>query len=259
MFNYNSILEDLLIQSSASTLEEAIANQFSPAVIREKLRVTRKYERLPLLLPFFKLSTNDNVYVELAADLLTEICSEQSTKRKSVLEACFADMNNRCRFCHSKTAFRCGKMALPLTCLSYLYNEEYVDKKEKQYVGGVLATDNLDCFLQLPLEMQLLNKDEIYWNARKIMDHFMSDKVRCSRYCEDSLEHKDIEDIRFLLAYPNTRPHLVRHLCETRLYGEQYQFISSILSEGLLVLTEAEYERMKRGNKILYDYLSVDV
>ena len=76
MLNYNLLLEDLLNHPDTTALEEAIANQFSPAVIREKLRFTHKYERLPL--PFFKLSTNDNVYVEL----LAEICSEQSAERK---------------------------------------------------------------------------------------------------------------------------------------------------------------------------------
>lgn len=259
MLNYNLLLEDLLNQSDVSALEEAIANQFSPAVIQEKLRITGKYERLPLLLPFFKLAANDYVYVELATDLLAEICREHSAERKSVLYTHLKDMNARYGFSHAKTAFLCGKKALPLTCLDYIYNEEYADDKEKQYVGGVLATDNLDHFLQLPPAMQLYCDTEMYWGARKIMTHFMSDEVHCSRYCKDAIRYKDIEDVHFLLAYPNTRAHLVRHFCKKPLCYRQELFVTSILSKGLITLTEDEFAQMKEGNEPLYHYLTVDV
>lgn len=255
MLNYNLLLGDLLRQATSTALEEAITNQFSAIAIKEQLKETHQYERLPLLWPFLNNSSNSYLLVEVVVDLLQEICIEELSERKERLLVIFRDTVKYLGplLSHRKVNFLCGKQGLPLIVLQYLH--PITD--ESGYTGGIVFTDNLDLFLQLPLHRQKV-KFCIYYNARKIMDHFMCRQEACAQFCQDAIEYKDLEDIRFLLAYPDTRHYLV----ETMMWvysREEMEFVALILKEKLIVFDQEEWTKLKSENKDLYEYFALDV
>lgn len=253
-------LNQVLLATSATCTLDDVKQLLSFSLQQETiLQVVKSSRRFDLLLEFLPFIRFDQPIVEELEKMLAQAIVDDDQEVIAQIEQCTKNQLSL-----KKIAFHLGRLAIPSTDTSrHVAYEEYLE--------GVISIDNLELFLTLDISNYnpgLLRRNVAGYSAMRILNYLLDlDPVHynCITAAYD-LFKKDVINLIFE-KYPD-RQALLDELNTSLYEGIRYGFVNPdefikptrwLLTEGFLVLSEEDLQKIRAIDPTFYRALQADV
>lgn len=253
-------LNQVILAASATCtvddVKQLLGFSLQQETILQVIKSSRRLDLLPELLPLIRF---DRPIVEELEKMLAQAIVDNEQQVIAQIEQC-----TKQQLSLEKIAFHLGRLAAPSTDVGHYVAYE-------QYLNGVVSVDNLELFLKIDIsecDLNHLRGDIAEYSATKILSHLL--EIDADRYnCIASAYHHFSKGVIKLIfeKYPDRQVLLdklnrltIQCLCVNWIDpNELIEPTQWLLAQGFLVLSDADWQKIRGINPTFYRELQSDV
>lgn len=249
----NSSLTALLVNGTVEDVKRLVACSLTPDRVFQSIIETKRYDTIPLLIPFLQLNDNEEFCDEFAR-IYAQAIVDGNVEVKNQLRCLGYDLDD------NQIAFHYGTL---------ITSAEGCDANLISYSSfshGLISVDNLDLFT-------ILNEDHLTTylcicsgehRAKRMMSHFGFSSDNLKYYISGAIGKLNKETIVYLFEKVEDRKMLLKLmrlgiLDRYDIRDDFFNFVRWLLSQGFLEFRECHWKRLELHQSILYNALQSDV